>query len=138
LSKALGECDVFIAVIGALWYDQLRVRAQAGARDYVRDEIGEALARDILVIPVTIDHAQLPHPEALPDDLHSLALRQKQEILHERFGRDMDDLIQAIRTTSPAMIPQRKTSGPVGWRRIGIVVSVIWFVVSGCSCGPAR
>jgi hypothetical protein len=36
LSKALGECDVFIAVIGARWYDHLYARAQAGEHDYVR------------------------------------------------------------------------------------------------------
>jgi hypothetical protein len=62
----------------------------------------------------------------MPDDLRALVMCQKHEVLHKRFGRDVDDLIEAIR--GHATIRQPKKSRAFGWRRIGIVGSVIWFV----------
>lgn len=44
LAKALSQCNVFLAVVGARWYEFLYARAQAGGQDYVRDEIATALA----------------------------------------------------------------------------------------------
>jgi hypothetical protein len=54
LKKALAHCDVFLAVIGPRWLDLLKARSQTGEQDYVREEIGSALQRGILVIPVLI------------------------------------------------------------------------------------
>ena len=61
LAKALAACDVFLAVIGPRWMDLLKARASGPDRDYVREEIAEALKRKIVVIPVRVGReGQLP------------------------------------------------------------------------------
>src|SRR6478672_7734298 len=50
LDKALAECDVLIAVIGARLMDLLSDFSLHGKRDYVRDEIAVPEALDIIVI----------------------------------------------------------------------------------------
>jgi hypothetical protein len=124
LSKALSTCNVFLAIIGPLWYDLAYTRAQADGIDYVRQEIATALARDITVIPILIDRAVLPSPEALPDDLRPLVLHQAYQIRHEHFGRDIEALIAAL-SVKPDRTSGRTT---VGWRRIGIVASCVWAI----------
>jgi len=97
LEKALAEADVFLAVIGPKWMDLFTERQAAGDRDYVRDEIAGALKRGIIVIPALIERTPLPRADALPDDIRELVLHQKHDIGHERFGRDVEALVTAIR-----------------------------------------
>src|SRR5262245_39828186 len=52
LEKALGQTDVFLAVIGPRWLQLLDEREASGERDYVREEIAGALQRGIVIIPV--------------------------------------------------------------------------------------
>lgn len=73
----------------------------------MRDEIGQALARGIVVIPVLIEKTPLPPQNWLPDDLRHLVLHQKHEISHERFGRDVSDLIDVIQSSKNANLPRR-------------------------------
>jgi predicted NACHT family NTPase len=100
LAKALDACDVFVAVIGPRWLDLLHQRHADRELDYVRAEISAALQRGITVIPVRVGREgnmpRLPRPEELPEDIRSLAFYQKHDVVHERFRRDMADLIQAI------------------------------------------
>jgi hypothetical protein len=69
-------CDVFLTVIGRHWLD---ARDDAGHRrlenddDYVVVEVAEALARNICVIPVVVDGAEMPRPHQLPDRLQPFA-----------------------------------------------------------------
>ena len=98
LDKALAQCDVLVVVIGPRWVKLLK--AHGDARDYVREEIAAALKRDIVVIPVLVGKEArmppLPRRDELPEDIRDLVLHQKQNITHESFGRDTDDLIAAI------------------------------------------
>src|SRR5262245_52014492 len=55
LERALGQTDVFLAVIGPRWLELLAKRHASGERDYVREEIAGALQRGIVVVPVLID-----------------------------------------------------------------------------------
>jgi hypothetical protein len=106
LAKALDACDVFIAVIGPRWYDLAYARAQAGDYDYVRAEIAAALQRGITVIPVRVGREgnmpRLPRPDELPEDIRRLVFHQKHDIAHERFRRDITDLVQAIEPLTKA------------------------------------
>ncbi len=104
LDGALEQCDVLLAVIGPRWTEILNERSGPDERDYVRDEIAAALKRRIAVIPVLVDGAELPAPSELPDDIKDLTFYQKHDITHERFGRDVDDLVAGIKAV-------RKTSG---------------------------
>ena len=101
LEKALSQCDVLLAVMGPRWMELLTDRAKTSERDYVREEIAAALKRNIVVIPVRSGRegsiAPLPRADQLPDDIRDLVLHQRQDVAHERFGRDMAELIAALR-----------------------------------------
>ena len=43
LAKALDACQILIAIIGPRWMDLLKAKSGSGERDYVREEIAEAL-----------------------------------------------------------------------------------------------
>src|SRR5262249_40384731 len=100
LAKALDACDVFVAVIGRRWMELLQQRCVDREYDYVRAEIAAALQRGITVIPVRVGREgnmpHLPRLDELPEDLRALVLHQKHDVAHERFRRDIADLIQAI------------------------------------------
>jgi hypothetical protein len=100
LAKALGACDVFIAIIGERWLELLKAKAAAGERDYVREEIAAALHRSIVVVPVRVGRegklAPLPRPDELPSDIRDLVQYQKHDVTHEHHGRDVAALAEAI------------------------------------------
>jgi formylglycine-generating enzyme required for sulfatase activity len=99
LAEALSACEILIAVVGPRWMELLQ-QARGGEHDYVREEIAEALRRDIAVIPVRVGREgtmpALPRRDELPEDIGDLVLHQKIDVAHERFSRDMADLVDAI------------------------------------------
>lgn len=115
LTKALAQCDVLIAVIGPRWMELLQARAASSERDYVREEICEALKRKLTVIPVRVGRegqlAPLPPRERLPEDIRDLVLYQKHDVAHERFRGDADALIAAIRAGRRALQPTTREDG---------------------------
>ena len=131
LAKALDACDVLIAVVGPRWMDLLRVKIASGELDYVRAEIDGALRRRIVVIPVRVGREgqmpPLPRPEVLPDDLRDLVLHQKHDVAHERFGRDMADLAEAI--AAIRRIRRAEQGIGVSWRRAGAAALALVAVV---------
>lgn len=136
LPKALDTCDVLIAVIGPRWMDLLRARTASNEPDYVRAEIAEALRRRIVAIPVRVGREgqmpALPRPEELPDDLRDLVYHQKHDVTHERFGRDLADLVQAIGDIRNMRQPRRgRRPGNLSWGRVGVAVAVVIALVWG-------
>jgi tetratricopeptide (TPR) repeat protein len=99
LNNQVAACDVFIAIIGPNWLD---ARNEKGDRrlnapdDFVAIEIAAALARDIRVIPVLVDGAQMPKVSDLPKSLKPLVRRQAIDLRHTHFGRDAEALIEKI------------------------------------------
>ena len=67
----------------------------------MRIEIAAALQRDIPVIPVLIDGAEMPAEADLPEDLASLARRHALELRHTRFASDADAVVTALYTVLP-------------------------------------
>ena len=100
LDKALGQCQVVVAIIGRRWMELLTEHRRVGGRDYVREEIGGGLKRQITVIPVLVGREGqlplLPRAEELPAELRDLVQFQKHGVAHETFGRDAGDLIAAV------------------------------------------
>lgn len=96
IGNAVGQCDVLLAVIGNDW---LTIPGKNGLprlqdpRDPVRVEIESALARDILVVPVLVDKAEMPAEADLPESLRKLADRNGAEV---RAGRDMDSQVARL------------------------------------------
>jgi hypothetical protein len=99
LEEALKQCDVILAVIGRNWLkaSDESGRRLAGVSDYVRMEIESGLERNILVIPVLVDGAEMPAESSLPSGLGALAYCHAIEVRDGRyFGEDMRRLLKAL------------------------------------------
>jgi len=112
IEKALEETRVLVALIGPDWL----AAGAAGRRlvdlpeDWVRREIGRALERGILVVPVLLNEAGALVPSALPDDIRPLAYRQAARVHHRTFGSDVRRLIDQI----VELVPELRRSDPTG------------------------
>jgi hypothetical protein len=99
IRKELKKCKVLLALIGKSW---LTARDADGFRridnpdDFVRREVGSALARGIPVIPITLQDEKPPAPEMLPKALKPLARRQAFELRNDRWETDVSLLIEQI------------------------------------------
>lgn len=99
ITRAVSSCRVLVALIGTQWLsiaDPKGRRRLDNQNDWVRKEIGVALARGIRVIPVLVDGASMPSADELPADLVPLTDRNAVRIDHETFAADADALISAI------------------------------------------
>lgn len=115
LNDQVARADVLLALIGPNWLDARDprgVRRLDNPDDFVRIEIEAALARDIRIVPVLLDGAQMPGADALPSSLHALARRQAVRISHERFAAEADGLAgslkRALSVADPAPAPEKK------------------------------
>jgi TIR domain len=97
VSTKVASCNALLAVIGPNW---LQPRLD-DPNDFVRIEVSAALQRDIPVIPVLVDGAQLPKAEELPEPLRPLVRRQGTRLSHERFGADAELLISSLAKIVP-------------------------------------
>jgi hypothetical protein len=101
LKDWVAQCDVLLALIGPDWINATDPltgkRRLENPSDFVRIEIGEALARDIPVVPVLLDGAPLPDADQLPGDLKELCDRQAEFIEYRTFDTDVQSLIKKLR-----------------------------------------
>jgi hypothetical protein len=99
LRRAVGGCDVLVALIGEHWADATdadgRPRLE-DPNDWVVGEISTALDRGVAVIPVLVDGARLPPADRLPVSLQSLTTRQTVPLRHESFTADLAHLVAGI------------------------------------------
>ena len=99
ISRAVGSCDVLLALIGEHWLtsvdDHGRRRLDDPA-DFVRVEIEAALTRQVRVIPILVDGARMPHAEELPDSLAKLVRRQALELSPSHFESDTGRLFRVL------------------------------------------
>ena len=69
ITRAVGSCDVLLALIGDQW---LTITDVHGRRrlddpdDFVRLEIEAALTRNVRIIPILVDGANMPRADELP------------------------------------------------------------------------
>lgn len=101
IRNELKKCKVLLALIGKSW---LTARDADGFRridtpdDFVRREVGSALARGIPVIPITLQDEKPPAAEMLPKALKPLARRQAFALRNDRWEADVSQLIEQIET----------------------------------------
>ncbi len=99
IDQHVASCGVLLAMIGKDWVD---AKDKQGKRrlddptDFVRFEIAAALKRDIPVIPVLVERANMPSVEQLPTDLESFAYRNAVELSHARWNSDVQVLFKAL------------------------------------------
>jgi hypothetical protein len=111
INAAVGSCDVLLALIGDKW---LTIAGPDGRRrlddpgDYVRLEIEAALARDVRVIPILVEGAQMPRADELPASLAKLARRQALELSSARFDADTRRLLRVLDRTIAAAQEQAR------------------------------
>ena len=103
LEQRLAECKVMLVLIGPEW---LNARDEQGQRrlddpnDWVRLEIAHALKRDITVIPVRVNGAELPLKATLPEDIRGLLDHQAVSVTLAGFRNEMSGLARDIRSIS--------------------------------------
>ena len=99
IESAVAKCEILIAVIGRNW---LTIKDETGKRrldnpeDFNRVEIAAALNRNVRVIPVLVQEAEMPRRDQLPEALASLSRRNAIELSDERWKYDVDRLIKVI------------------------------------------
>ncbi len=98
LERAVGSCEVLIVLIGKDWLvaDGAGKRRLDDPADFVRIETAAALARNIRVVPVLVDDAEMPRANQLPADMASLARRQALELSHKQWDATSSELIQTL------------------------------------------
>jgi hypothetical protein len=117
IAKALGESKVLLAMIGPHW---LKVSDSKGVLriqkpdDWVRREISEALRRNLRVIPVLVNGADMPEQADLPEDLRELSLKHTQELSSSRWNYDVSELVRVLKKlVIPQPIPQSVRPNPI-------------------------
>jgi hypothetical protein len=108
LEKSIANCDVVVVVMGLKWAGAMDAQGQprlSDPCDYVRIEIESALKKNLPVIPLLVDEANMPAAEALPDSMRDLVFRNATKIRPDPdFHRDMDRVIDAIRHHEPMTV----------------------------------
>lgn len=99
LKRNLQDCKVMLVVIGRQW---LSIRDSNGERrlhnpdDFVALEIATALKKDVSVIPVLVQGADMPTEKDLPETLKPLARRQALELDNKYYQHGIADLVKAL------------------------------------------
>jgi TIR domain len=98
IDRAIGHCDVLIALIGPRWLAAASARGRRldDPQDFVRVEIGHALDRNIRVIPTLVGGAEMPEIGDLPGDIVKLAKRNAVELTDKRFRTDLQALVEPL------------------------------------------
>ena len=138
IARAVGACDVVIALIGPGWLnatDDGRRRLD-DAKDFLRLELVSALATGRHIIPVLFDRTELPSAAELPDALRPLILRQAAQMSGASWPTDMVRLIGAIeQLPGPARRSRRRRSLRIG--TAALVLSLAsWGVARAWSSSP--
>lgn len=100
------RCSVMVAVIGSGWLsaqDENGIRLLNRPRDWVRDEIADALKLGLPVLPVPIHDTPLPEPDDLPADIAQLVTRQEMRIRSFDEYDDMRSLLNCIVALDPSL-----------------------------------
>jgi TIR domain len=103
IASKLRTCEVLLALIGNRW---LTTTNAEGTRriddpdDFVSLEIGTALERNILVIPILIDGATMPSHSDLPDRIAQLADLNALKVSADSFDSDVERLFEELDNAS--------------------------------------
>lgn len=154
IADALARTDLVLVLIGPSW---LSITDRDGRRrlddpsDLVRLEIIESLRRNVRVVPVLVQGAQMPAPVDLPAPLAGLARIQALELSDRRWRSDLDELVEALdkerwagseeevesqpeRRAPPTVTPEPDRSRPSGpaprvWWMGGAAAAVVVLVL---------
>jgi hypothetical protein len=118
-ARAVGTCDVLIALIGPRWLNAVDERGHRrldNPHDLTRIEIIAALQRNVRVIPTLVAGTPMPRPLDLPDELQPLLARQAYQ-LDDRAWKD--DVKRLVAVLAPLVATRRP------WRAALTTVTVV-------------
>jgi SIR2-like domain/TIR domain len=120
--RRVQEASIVLAVMGPHWLAATNERLHrtlldATAEDVMRLEIETAFRTGATVVPVLVDDAEMPPPDAMPRSFRPLAKRQAQTLHHATWERDVEMLLAfldglADRAPPPEAPSVRPAEGP--------------------------
>ena len=106
------QCEVLLVLMGEDWANstdpKTGKRRLDNPKDFVRVEIRGALTRDIPVVPVVLDGAEIPDEAQLPDDIKGLLSRNAEFVEYRNFDADVQRLLKKLGVGSSA----KQTAAP--------------------------
>lgn len=102
LREEILACDVVLVIVGDKWAtitDDNNQPRLMNAGDFVRFEVETGLkSKDILVIPVLVNEASMPHEGQLPSSLKTFPYLNAVKVRHDPdFRKDVQNLIDEIK-----------------------------------------
>jgi hypothetical protein len=106
------QCEVLLVLMGEDWANstdpKTGKRRLDNPKDFVRVEVRGALTRDIPVVPVMLDSAEIPDEHQLPDDIKGLLSRNAEFVEYRNFDADVQRLLKKLGVGSSA----KQTAAP--------------------------
>lgn len=99
IQNAVAEARLIVVVIGSGWLrasDQFGRRRLDDPKDWVRQELVTAIGRNIKILPLTLDDASVPLPEALDIELARISDMQALPIRVSSWENDLYAVIKRI------------------------------------------
>lgn len=97
ISKAIPKCTHVMVLIDRDWLQEIKRRQKARQFDWVRFEVGCAIANGVRIIPVLLNGTRMPAADKLPADLKPLANTHAIELRGGLdFHSDVDRIIAAL------------------------------------------
>jgi len=105
IASEIGNCDAALVFIGDKWLEPTPAGGQPRIfepNDYVRAELGAALSRPLLIVPVLVGGARMPKQEQLPQDIRAITTKNALPLRHESFDDDTENIVAAVLGLSAA------------------------------------
>src|SRR5688572_25801889 len=132
IKTELDNSDVVLALIGNQWLDIKDTtgnRRLDDPRDYVRLELGIALAKDMTVIPVLLQGAPIPSGDELPESLYELSRRNAIKLSDEHWSSDLRILTANLKNALgiPGSLKEQRIKR---YRQIVFALSLVGVILS--------
>ncbi len=131
IASEIGNCDAALVFIGDKWLEPTPAGGQPRIfepSDYVRAELGAALSRPLLIVPVLVGGARMPKQEQLPQDIRAITTKNALPLRHESFDDDTENIVAAVLGLSP---------GERAWEDKGTLKAKIGYAIGGASAVSA-
>lgn len=118
ISAAVGSSSVILVLIGPDWSPE----RLSDPDDWVRREIASAIDHGVLLVPVLLRRARMPRSSQLPTELARLVDVNAAEIEHSSWERDLEPLLEVIRTrVDPGSHPGHGHDGGIDTRAASVL-----------------
>jgi hypothetical protein len=110
------SCAVLLAVIGPRWLSSADTEGRRridDPADWIRQELAEAFAAGVQVIPVLTDSADLPGDAELPAEIAALCRCQYRRLRHREATADLARLVGELATTDEDLGAAARRQGGV-------------------------